>query len=99
MTVRPKDDVLGLHVAVNNPLSVRGRERASDLSSDVDRLLYGQRPTIEARAQCFTLDKFGHDERSALVITDIVDDQDVRVVERRNRPRLSVETAQPLSII
>jgi hypothetical protein len=28
-----------------------------------------------------------------------VDDQDVRVVERRNRPRLSVETAQPLSII
>jgi hypothetical protein len=55
-------------------------------------------PTIKPRSQRFTLDELGHDERTAVVIAEVMQDQDVGVIERRGSPRFSVEATQSLGI-
>ena len=52
----------------------------------------------DALAQRLAVDEFGHQEARAVVIADLVNRQDVRVIERRRRPRFVQETAQSFRI-
>ena len=52
----------------------------------------------DALAQRLAVDEFRDQESRAVVIADLVNREDVRVVERRRRPRLVQKTAQSLRI-
>ena len=80
MPVLRDEDVLGLDVAVDDPLLVRRGEAVRDLDGVVDGLLRRQ-GRAELLAERFALQKLRDDERAALVRADVVDDEDVGVIE------------------
>ena len=74
------EDVLGLDVAVDDPLLVRRGKAVSDLDGVVDGLLRRQ-GSAELFAERFALQKLRDDEGASLVRPDVVDDEDVGVIE------------------
>ncbi len=80
------EDVLGLEIAVDDALLVRGAEAAGDLERVVDGLARRDRAAGELLAQGRSLEQLRDDVRRAVVRADVVDRHDVRMVEAR-RPR------------
>jgi hypothetical protein len=76
------EDVRGLDVAMNDPLGVRGIERVGDLNTQLDENLEIDRTAADAMLQRLAFEPLHHDEMLALVLADVVDGADVRVVER-----------------
>ena len=66
---------------------MRRGERACDLRRHVERGGRRQRTLLETRAQGLSLHILGHHERTAVEFADVVDDDDVRMVERRGGAR------------
>jgi hypothetical protein len=64
-------DILGLQIAVNDPLFVSRGEPASDLDSKVNGGAQRQRPVAQLIPQGLALQQFGDDIRRAIVLTDI----------------------------
>ena len=77
---------------------VRGRQRAGDLNRDRQGFAHGQRSPGEPLPQRLAVDELAEDERLSVQIAEIVDDQDVRMVQRGHRACFSVETAQSIGI-
>ena len=77
---------------------MRRHQRAGDLRCDRDGLTNRQRPALEPLSQRFALDQFGDDERAAVEITEVVDHQDVRMIERGNSAGLVVKPAQAIGV-
>ena len=78
---------------------VSGCESARDLGGDSDCIGYGDRAAGETLAECFTFHKLGHNERAAVELTEVVNDQNVRMVERRDRARFCVKPLQANRVI
>src|SRR6266702_3806975 len=76
------EDVLGLQVAVDDALVVRGGEAAGDLDGEADRLSYGQRAPLQPLAQGLALEQLEDNVRRPRVASDIEDREDVRMAER-----------------
>ena len=57
-----------------------------------------ERPRCETLPQGLTLHQFGHHERPAVDLTEIVDHQDVRMIERRRGADFAVKAAEPLGV-
>jgi hypothetical protein len=89
-------DVLGLDVAVDDPLRVGGAERPGDLDRVGDRLGDRQPPVAaDAVLERLALDVLEHDERAAVAVLAGVDDpDDVRVVELGDRAGLPAEALE-----
>jgi hypothetical protein len=87
------EDVGGLDVAMDHPGFVGSSERVGDLDPDGEQLAERQRTGGQAIAQCRPLEQLHGDEVLAVLLVDVVDRADARVVERRRRARLP---AQPL---
>ena len=98
MTVRPQHDVFRLDVAVHDSAGVRRGQSIRDLPGDLHGLRDFDRAAIEPRTQRLSLDELGHDERTAVSVSEVVDDQDVRVIERRGRFRFKLKATQPRRI-
>ena len=86
------EHVLGLHVAVHEPLRVRRRQRARDLHCVRHRLHHRQagappEPGLEGLALHVLEDDVG----VAVVVSRVDDGDDVGVGEARHRPRLAAE--------
>ena len=81
MAIGPEHDVFRFDVAMNDPPRVRCRQCARHLRGNLDCLHHRYRSALETRAQGFALDELGDDERTAAFVTEIVDDQNVRVIE------------------
>jgi hypothetical protein len=79
-------DVGRLQVAMDDPLLVRGVERVADLDARLDGLIEGHRP-----GDGLAVDELHHEVAAAVVLADVVQRADVRVVERRDRLRLALE--------
>ena len=98
VTARSDEDVGGFDVAVDDARGMRGVQRVGDLdptSSTVSSLEWtGGEPILQRRA----LQILHDDERSPVLLADVVDRADVWVVQRRRRPRFARETAQGLGI-
>ena len=89
------EQVVGLHVAVDDALVVRGGEPLGDLPRVVDRLARRQRAAVQTAAQRLALEQLGDDVRRAGVPADVVDGQDVRVIELPGGARLLLEALHP----
>ena len=83
-------DVLGLHVAVEDPLGVRGAERARHLAGDAQAALDRQRRLAHRQlGQRFAVEELHDDERAAVVGgAEVGDVDDVLVADRAREPRL-----------
>ena len=88
------EDVRGLHVAVDEPRLVRGREAGGDLRREVERARDGERARREEVGERPPRDELEDEERRVRVERDVVDGDDVRVGEGRGRPRLPRELAE-----
>ena len=88
------EDVLGLEVPVHDPLLVRRREALRDLQRVADRPARREGPAGEPLAQRLAFEQLRDDVGRAVVRADVVDRQDVRVVQRRRRLRLLLESAR-----
>ena len=81
--------VLGLEVAVDQPLFVRGLEPAAGGQVDLQDLLPRARLGLHPVAGGVTVDELHRDEDLLAKGADVVDDDDVRVREPRDRLRLA----------
>ena len=98
MTARSDEDVRGLDVAVDDAGGMRGVQRVGNLDPDVEQRIQAERaggkPILQRRA----LQVLHDDERTPVLLADVMDGADVRVVQRRRRPRFTRESAQCVRI-
>ena len=92
------EQVLGLQVAMDDALVVRGREAVGDLHGVVDGLAHRQRARAEPIAQRLALEQLRDDVRRAVLLADVVDGEDVRMIERGGRLRLLLEAAEAIGV-
>ena len=93
------EEVLGLQVAVDDALLVRGGEAVRDLHRVVDGLARRQPATGEHRAQRLALEQLLDDVGSVVVRADVVDGGDVGMVEDARGLRFLLEAAQAVRVL
>ena len=91
-------EVVGFQIAMDDAARVRGGEAAGRLQDDGNSLIDRQRALVDAAAQAFAVEAFGHEERQAAKLTDVVDGKNVRVVERAGGPGFVGEASQAIGI-
>ena len=92
--VRRDEQVLGLEIAMDDPLLVRRREPARDGDGIVDRLAHRQRPGRQPLPERLPFEQLRDDERRASFGADVVDREDVRMVQRRGGACFLLEAVQ-----
>ena len=98
VTARSDEDVRGLDVAMDDAGGMRGVQRVGNLDPDVEQRIHAERAGGEPILQRRALQVLHDDERTPVLLADVVDGADVRVVQRRRRPRFARESAQCLRI-
>ena len=98
-SVAGDEDVFGLQIAVNDSLLVRSGEAVRDLDADLDRLARRHGATFQPLAKRFTFEQLGDGVGRALVKPDVVNGQDVRMRQRRDRPGFALEPRAPVGIL
>ena len=88
------EQVRGLDVAVDDAALVRGVERARHLHREVDGLRDRDRALLQQLLDALPVAQLHDDERPSVVLPDVVDDADVRVVERGGEVGLAVEARE-----
>ena len=83
---------------MDDALPVRCGETPGDLERVVDGLLLGDRTGVELPAQRLALEKLHDGVGDAVLVSEIVDRKDVRMRQRRDRFRLSLEPGQRVGI-
>ena len=96
--VRPDLDVGGLQVAVDDALLVRGFERLGDLLRDRQRLVERNRPLRDAVGERRPLDQLHDEGLHTIRLLQTVDVSDVRMIERGEDLRLSLEPREPVRV-
>lgn len=81
---------------MHDPESVRGVERFRDLDREGERLTVGQRPFLQPVREVFPRDVLHDEVVDPVLVSHVVERADVRVVELRERFRLSLEALPPL---
>ena len=70
---------------MNDSLFMRSRETVGDLTRIVDHSALSQRSSTHSLSQRFALQQFRDDVRRAFMRVDVVDDQNVRMIQRPGR--------------
>ncbi len=78
--------------------AVRRFERIGNLNGQLQQLRHGQRPGFEPGVQRLPFEQLHHQVAVPVVLADVVDGRDVRMVERRDRARLAFEPPQPVAV-
>ena len=91
-------DVLGLQVAVDDAGVVRRRDGLGDLDADGQRLTHLETAALEHGPQRDPVDVLRGEELHPGGVADVVDRQNVRVVERRDRAGFALESQQPFLV-
>ena len=92
------EDVGRLEIAVHDPFVVGGRQTARDLDADIDRLAGRQRSVLQPARQRLTFEQLRDDVGRVLMRPDVVDRQQIGAVQRGCRPRLELESPQPVRV-
>ena len=93
------EDVGRLDVAMDDPGLVGSVERIGHLDAQLEDLLQHQRLTRDPILERLPLEIL-HDQKGlAVLLTDVVDGADMRVVQNRGGPRLALEALQGLPIL
>ena len=90
--------VLGLDVAMDDSRFVRRGEAGGGLCDEIERPAHFDRAGLEQLAKRLPVDVLHRDEVAVLRDADVVDRDDLRMVERGNRPRLLREPAPDLRV-
>ena len=93
------EHVVGLQVAVDDALGVRGGETERHLRRVVGRLAERERPVAQPLAQRLALEQLRHDVRDIALAADVVERQDVGMAERRHGARLALEALAALGAL
>ena len=97
VTIGTHHDVLGLDVAMDDAGGVRDRKRPRELRAHArDRV--GSDGTADERRERMAFHQLHGQEAPAVHVTDLVDGDDIRVVERRSGARLLLETTNRFSV-
>ena len=72
-------------------MPVRAVQRVGHLDRIAEDLFHRQRAARQTRRERLALEILHHEIRDAVLLADVVEDADVRVVQRRNCARLAVE--------
>ena len=92
------DEQVGrLDVAVDDAAAVRGVERLGDLDREVEHPRGRQRSFFDQLLDGPPFEQLHHDERLPVVLAELVDRADVRVLQGGGEPRLALEARQPLA--
>ena len=83
---------------MHDAVSVRPRQPGGDTLGDGQHSIDGQSSRTDQLAQRVTAHHLHHDEADAVLLADIVDGGDVRVVEPRREARLLLEPRPPLGV-
>jgi hypothetical protein len=91
-------DVRRLDVAMHNPAGVSRIERIRDLNSQLKQLRNLQRTPLDHMLEGAPLQILHGDKSLPVLLPDVVDGADVRMVESRSSLRLALKTAEGLSV-
>ena len=97
-TVGAEKHVVGFEIPMDNSPSVGGAEAVCNFQGDCDGIVQRERSPFEAFAQALSFETFGHDERGAVMLADVVDGKDIRVVECPGRSRFVCKTTHAFGI-
>jgi hypothetical protein len=86
--------VVGLEVAVHDAGGVRGGEPFARGAVEPEDLVRRARPARQPRARGAAGDVLHRDEHAAVDLADLVHDDDVRVRDARQRPRLALDAGE-----
>ena len=78
---------------------VRMRERRSDGRAVTSRLVPAELPPADERVQAVAVDELEHEHRLAAILEDVVEANDVRVLEPRERRGLTLETRAEVFVV
>ena len=84
---------------MHDALGVRGRQALRHLRGDLERAPQRQAALEHQLAQGPPLDQLHHDERHAVRLAHVVDDDDVRIVQGRRGARLALEAGQRQRVV
>ena len=90
-SVARDEEVLRLQIAMHDLLVVRGGQADGDLDADLDRLARRGRSSLEPLPQRLPLEQLRHGIGRSLVHADVMNGEDVRVRERRDRLGFALE--------
>jgi len=85
------EDVLRLDVAMNDAPVMGSGETVGDVGSDLQYFPHRQRAVIESHAQGLALEQLRDGVSDAIVLSEIVQSQDVRMRKRGHSPGLALE--------
>ena len=83
---------------MNDPSVMRRLERTREFPRDGKCLVWRQRPDLQAITQCRPFDELQHQKPHVVELLDAVDCCDMRMIERRENPRLPLEAGEPLRV-
>ena len=97
-TVGRDEEVLGLDVAMDDPLVVRGRETGGDLARVLDGFTLRKRTSLQPLAQCLALEQLRHRIGGAIVRAQVENREDVGMRERGNGLGLPLEAREAVRV-
>ena len=86
------EDVGGLDVAMDDAFGMRRIEGVRDLDPEANDLFDIDRPLGDAVLECRAFEILHDDAGAAVLLADVMNGADVRMVQRGSRARLSLES-------
>ncbi len=86
------EDVGWLDIAVHDAPGVRSVERVGNLDPELDHPVACHRPAADHSREHLALEQLHHNEVTALVLRNLVDSADVRMVQARRSARLVLKS-------
>ena len=93
------EDVRRRQIAMDDAACVGVRERSSDRCEQAACLVPVERPPGDDRVQPVPLDELEHEHRLALVLEHVVQPDDVRMLEARERRGLALEARAEVLVV
>ena len=85
-----------LEIPMDDPLAMRFVERFGNLAGELEDALRDERTGFQELLDGPALEQFHGDEGLPVMISELVNRTDVRMLERRCQARLALEAAEPL---
>jgi hypothetical protein len=99
LPARRHEDVRGFQVPVDDALRVSGLERVGDLHPERHDRVDVERPASQPIPERLAVEQLHHDKMARLRLLDPVDGADVGMIQRRGRPRFTLETLQQIVVV